>query len=227
MRVVCISDNHDQNLSTKFGTIPDGDVLVHVGDGSAVGREPARFTRVARNIRNAAGRKFKEILYVPGNHEPYALYHPDEIREIFANYGITMLHDEGITLGDGVTFWASGWLQPHIGFGGEYGGDFHKLWDTCPEHVDVLLTHQPPYSIMDKSGPDSPIPGDRIGSTTIYWEVFRRVRPRLHVFGHNHNEHGVMVIDGIVFVNAALCDDLNQPKFEPVVIDVDTSLNRP
>lgn len=223
MRIVCISDNHDQNLRSKFGTIPEGDLLVHTGDGSAVGNDESRFVRVGKNISHLG---FKKVLYVPGNHDHLAWSEPDLVRQALGRYGIQLLYDEGCEI-DGVTFWGSGWLQPKIGFHGEYGGSFHDLWDKCPTGVDVLLTHQPPYAILDASGPDSPIPGDRIGSTVIYWEVFRRIRPRVHIFGHNHSGHGIKEMDGITFVNAALCDDLNRPAYEPIVIDVDTSKKRP
>jgi len=52
---------------------------------------------------------------------------------------------------------------------GEYGDSFYKLWEKPPTGVDVLLTHQPPYGILDVSGPDGIIPGEHIGSTVIYW----------------------------------------------------------
>jgi Icc-related predicted phosphoesterase len=221
MRIVCISDNHDQNLSTKFA-IPEGDVLVHVGDGSAVGNKFDRFIRVGKNIGKVS-KNFKEVLYVPGNHDHLAWSEPDEVRRALAGFGIRTLFDEGVRVG-GVTFWGSGWLQPKIGFSGEYGGNFSELWDKCPAGVDVLLTHQPPYSIMDFS---KVLSNQNIGSTVIYWEVFRRIRPRFHVFGHNHSGHGVREIDGITFVNAALCNDQNQPAYEPIVIEVDVSKERP
>ena len=219
MRVVCISDNHDQNLRTKF-TIPNGDVLVHVGDGSAVGDKFNRFVRVGHNIANAAAGKFQRILYVPGNHDHLAWHASDDVRQALGRFGIITLFDETYEF-NGVSFYGSGWLQPKIGMPGEYGGDFHSLWEHgCPTNIDVLLTHQPPYDILDASGPDSPIPGEHIGSTVIYWEVFRRIRPRFHVFGHNHSGHGIKEIDGITFVNASLCDDLNRPCYEPIVFDI-------
>lgn len=219
MRVVCISDNHDQNLSTKFGTIPEGDVLVHVGDGSAVGDKFNRFVRVGHNIANAIAGKTQRVLYVPGNHDYLAWSAPDEVRQALGRFGIQVLFDEGYTF-NGVTFWGSGWLQPKIGMPGEYGDSFYKLWEKPPTGVDVLLTHQPPYGILDTAGPDGIIPGEHIGSTVIYWEVFRRIRPRFHVFGHNHSGHGVKEIDDITFINASLCNDLNRPCYEPIVIDI-------
>ena len=49
----------------------------------------------------------------------------------------------------------------------------------------------------------------------------RRVRPRLHVFGHIHEGYGREEADGTLFVNASTCDEDYRPVNPPVVVDLD------
>ena len=82
-----------------------------------------------------------------------------------------------------------------------------------PEDTDILVTHTPPYGILDRDG--SILYGSR--------ELLERVstiRPRLHLFGHIHKAHG-MTNDGMtVFSNAAIMDEgydsLNGPNLLPI-----------
>jgi Icc-related predicted phosphoesterase len=51
-----------------------------------------------------------------------------------------------------------------------------------------------------------------------------RIHPRLHVFGHVHEQYGWTYVNDIatpLFVNAALCNPNNQPETPPIVIDID------
>lgn len=213
MRIVCISDTHDQNLTTKF-IIPDGDILVHVGDLCAVGDEPKRFWKMG-NYMSRFPHPIK--LYVPGNHDRLAWDSPGEVRAIMRDYGVSALFAEGYEA-QGLKFWGCGWMQPTVNAKhSEYPGDFQELWERCPEGTDIVLSHQPPYGILDYSR----VSGEHIGSTVLYWQINRRIRPRYHIFGHNHSGHGVHEIAGIRFVNAALCDDENKPYQQPIVIEVD------
>jgi Icc-related predicted phosphoesterase len=53
--------------------------------------------------------------------------------------------------------------------------------------------------ILDRSSPSM----EHAGCPELL-EAIRRVRPKLHVFGHVHGGHGMVTIDETVFVNAAL-----------------------
>lgn len=139
MRLVLISDNHDQNLRTKWA-IPDGDVLVHIGDLVGVGDKIERFRRGVRNLRRFP---HTHKIYVPGNHDRLALTEPDVVRPLFEAAGIKFLLDESHRIGR-VTFWGSPWLNPRTGMFGEYQSDMGELWGRVPAGIDVLLTHVPP-----------------------------------------------------------------------------------
>lgn len=70
----------------------------------------------------------------------------------------------------------------------------------------VIITHDPPYDILDMS-----YFGSNAGIMELR-EAIERIKPALHVFGHIHESAGVMKHKGILFVNAAL------PEFRKAAI---------
>ena len=61
--------------------------------------------------------------------------------------------------------------------------------DPIPENTDILVTHGPPQGFHDEvdeaySGPQN------VGCPHLR-RAIERIRPRLHVFGHIHEGHGV------------------------------------
>ena len=88
-------------------------------------------------------------------------------------------------------------------------GHQEQIYAAIPEDTDVLVTHTPPYGILDRDG--SILYGSR--------ELLERVstiRPRLHLFGHIHKAHGTTNDGMTVFSNAAIMDEgydnLNAPN---------------
>jgi Icc-related predicted phosphoesterase len=74
-----------------------------------------------------------------------------------------------------------------------------ELFSRIPEDTDILITHGPPQGILDQSA----LEGKHQGCDQLLTAV-RRVRPRVHVFGHIHQHYGVVRSAGTLFVNAAL-----------------------
>ena len=92
-------------------------------------------------------------------------------------------------------------------------GKQEQLYAAIPEDTDVLVTHAPPYGILDRDG------SILYGSRELLEKV-RAIRPRLHLFGHIHKSHGT-TSDGVtVFSNAAIMDEgydsLNGPNMLPI-----------
>ena len=94
-------------------------------------------------------------------------------------------------------------------------GQQEQLYAAIPDDTDVLVTHTPPYGILDRAG------------TSLYGskELLERVstiRPRLHLFGHIHRAHGTTNDGMTVFSNAAIMDEgydsLNEPNVLPISV---------
>ena len=92
-----------------------------------------------------------------------------------------------------------------------------KVWSQIPTDTDILLTHGPPYGIMDlcKSG-------ESAGSATLLKQVLTRIKPIYHIFGHIHETYGEYQHPDIrtKFINASTCTYHYKPKNMPVVFEL-------
>ena len=189
--------------------IPAGDVLVHAGDMGRAGDEE-ELAEVARWLRSLPHR---HKVVVAGNHDFLFQTEPAKARELFA--GLTYLEDSGCTI-DGVTFWGSPWTPVFFdwAFMLPRESDLMKdKWALIPERLDVLITHGPPHGTLDDARTY------RGGGRHVGCEALRDrvavVKPRVHVFGHIHNNQGV--VEGET--RSVNCTT-NESELAPVVVDL-------
>jgi Icc-related predicted phosphoesterase len=114
-----------------------------------------------------------------------------------------------------------------------------ELSADIPAGLDVLITHGPPLGVLDTSVRHGGVPREApisIGSAALR-DRLRAMRPedrpRVHVFGHEHDARGV-VLDremGMVFVNAVAVNGdqtlvdrggryAMKEGFRPLVVDI-------
>lgn len=206
MRIVAISDTHGRHEEIK---LPEGDTLIHAGDMSIMGS----YFEILNFITWFQEQPFKNKILIAGNHDFYFERQPGQIPSMTQH--ITYLQDRFVEL-DGVRFYGSPWTPAFNGwaFNLERGSkELLQRWSNIPTSTDVLITHGPPYAILDKS------PDERIGCKDLLEAVWR-VRPKVHIFGHNHAGYGVYAEGQIVHYNVATCDLAYQPVNAPVVIDI-------
>lgn len=190
MRIVAVADTHAYHHDLA---VPDGDVFVHAGDLCRRGEDLAELREAADWLRALPHRT---KIVVAGNHDRMLEDRPDRARAVLAERGIRYLQDSGTEI-DGVTFWGSPW-QPAFNdwaFNLPRGRRLARKWALIPERVDVLITHGPPLGIGDAGAP----PG-RHGCADLLARV-RQVRPKVHLFGHIHQDGGLWHHDGTAFAN--------------------------
>ena len=78
-----------------------------------------------------------------------------------------------------------------------FSGRQTRNYADIPDNTDVLITHCPPYVVLDYDD------GINYGSTELLVRV-EEIKPQLHLFGHTHKQHGVEKHDSIVFSNGAI-----------------------
>jgi predicted phosphohydrolase len=210
MRVICISDTHSRHDDMQ---VPEGDLLLHAGDCSKLGtREQIEsFDRWLGTLPHP------HKVVIAGNHD-FAFEQDPEARSWITN--ATYLQDEGVEIG-GLFLWGSPW-QPRFfdwAFNLDRGEPLRRVWAKIPPKTDILLTHGPPYGILDAT-----FRGQLVGCEELL-EVIGRLRPRLHVFGHIHEAYGVRERqweDGRItrFVNASICTLSRQPSHRAVVVEL-------
>jgi predicted phosphohydrolase len=206
MRIVCVSDTHNQHGSLD---VPAGDVLVHAGDFSMAGRarEISAFDAWLGTLPHA------HKVVIAGNHDWLFQTDPDGARGLLTH--AQYLEDSG-TVVDGLRFWGSPW-QPWFldwAFNLRRGAEIAAKWALIPDRVDVLVTHGPPHGVRDRVED-----GDLVGCEELS-RALDRVRPRLHVFGHIHEGYGVTRRGNLTLVNASSCDVSYRPVNPPIVIDL-------
>ena len=206
MRLVIVSDTHGNSIDP-----PPGDLLVHCGDLTGRGT-PSELEGVEREFRRIEGRFTHGILFVAGNHDFLFEQDPARARSIVGTG--TYLNESAATIG-GVTFWGSPWTPQF--FEWAFMAEDEQLaarWDLIPRDTDVLITHGPPYGVLDKT-----YRGALAGSPTLRHAV-EAVKPTLHCFGHIHEAYGEEQIGGTHFINAAICNRANEVVNAAVVVEL-------
>jgi Icc-related predicted phosphoesterase len=206
VRIVLMGDTHGQHRTLH---VPDGDILIHAGD----------FTLFNQNrdlVRDFNLWLFKlphtRKYAIPGNHD-FKFADPKWRRLISA---ATLLLNEGIVR-DGIRIWGSPLTPSNFeSFGATSEADCGRIFSRIPAGTDLVITHGPPYGILDVAGS-----GNRHQGCTHMLAAIRRVRPALHVFGHIHESYGMASVDGTVFVNAALAGPGYRLVRQPIVIEYD------
>lgn len=207
LRLVCLSDLHSLNYAFR---VPDGDVLIIAGDICGYGTldEIKAFDAFLADLPH------KHKLLIAGNHDwPFARVNPSEAKLLVKN--AIYLMDSGIEI-EGIKFWGSPW-QPFFcnwAFNLPRGPELAKVWAKIPDDTDVLITHGPPYGVLDKI-----YNGERVGCQDLS-EALERVKPTVHVFGHIHEGYGVLERNGTTYVNASLCNQYYRMVNSPIVIDL-------
>lgn len=87
-------------------------------------------------------------------------------------------------------------------------------FSSIPHDVDILITHSPPWTILDRT-----IKGEQVGSTYLMGALFYCFRPKLWVFGHVHESYGKEIFKGsTICVNASHVNERYQPVNPPIRI---------
>lgn len=206
--VVVISDTHTFHNRV---VIPPGDILIHCGDFCSTGRlvEADAFAHWMSRQPHA------HKIVIAGNHD-ICLEHDRYLGyKLFEELGVTYLFDEETTA-CGLRFYGSPW-QPEFhdwAFNLPRGEKLREKWAKIPKGIDVLMTHGPPYGILDLA------PGDRVVGCEELIKVVMEIRPQLHAFGHIHEGYGKGDWDGITFANASICTGLYQPTNAPLTFNL-------
>lgn len=217
-RLVLMSDTHlihrTGSLLTPIPNVPDGDILVHAGDATFIG--DMREIQMFNTWFSAFPHKHK--VFVAGNHDWDFQKRPQTARRQLHS-DITYLEDSACEI-MGLGFYGAPW-QPEFqdwAFNLPRGGShLCDKWSRIPTGVDVLVTHGPPYGILDLTPH-----GEHVGCELLAKVVTGRVEPRLHVFGHVHGPGGTQrKIGKTLFVNAAILDEGYRYANDPVVVDLE------
>jgi Icc-related predicted phosphoesterase len=216
VRVVVISDTHGLHEGL---TMPRGDVLIVCGDFTMMG-SLSEISKFGAWLRRQTS--FRHRIVVAGNHD--LMFERERymaISTLVAGGAATYLEDEE-TVADGLRIYGSPWTPLFMDWAFmRRSEDLVETWGRIPEGLDVLVTHGPPRGIMDRLAENGSEPHADVGCTALRDRLFAMERPpRVHVFGHIHEGHGVKVVGPTKFVNASVLDEYYHLAHPPVVFDI-------
>jgi len=203
LKVVCLSDTHELHRNVA---VPDGDLLIHAGDITFFSQRPSVLVDFNDWL---AELPHKHKVVIPGNHD--TLLEEEENRRMITNAHV--LINSGVTLGV-FKIWGSPTMPLASGaFATPHATDRAEIWSRIPSDTDFLVTHIPPAGILDRARGTSHGAGCQ-----ALRESYRRIHPRLHVFGHVHSAAGIHHTARTLFVNASLAGEFGNLDREPVVL---------
>jgi Icc-related predicted phosphoesterase len=224
IKLLFISDTHTmhEGLANKF-PLPAADFLIHAGDITGRGSEHTirKFLKWFGELR-----LYEHKIFIAGNHDWLFESSPGFARKLVKEYAnrykdrgeIIYLEDSGVERW-GLNFWGSPVTRPFYDWA--FNRPESKLaqhWSAIPDDTDVLITHDPPYMIMDYSFSGSE---EHCGSPSLWTEITKRIKPKVHVFGHIHEQYGIKVIGETTFINASNLDGAYDIVNPPVLLEID------
>ncbi len=200
MRIVVISDVHEQ---WKDLVIPECDLLISAGDYSYRGEK-----HIVESFHKwLSVQPAIQIISLQGNHEIWVSKNFKAAKEIVHHISpkIKFVEDDSFFI-DGLKFYCSS-ITPKFG-PWAYGYDKNQLkehWSFIPEDTQVLVTHGPSYGVLDC------VAGRILGDPYLRLAIAELRSIKLHVFGHIHDSSGIVEIDGVTYINAAICNEEYKP----------------
>jgi len=226
MRITHISDTHNKHNQLN-GLLPGGDLLIHSGDISSLGRksEVERFVKWFNDIDN-----YTNKIFIAGNHDMTfdrekllrdKLAHfegrteydtecaegkPDWLKELLGIHlrpNVSYLENSDVSI-DGIKIWGSP-ITPSFGYGWAFnkdrGYDINEVWNQIPNDTDIVITHGPIHSYCDRTDRG----GLNVGCEQLYHRL-NEVKPQLHFSGHIHEAYGYRHTNWGYAFNGCNCD---------------------
>ena len=92
-------------------------------------------------------------------------------------------------------------------------------WNLIPDDIDILVTHSPPYGILDETYDPVARLFKQCGSKSLLKRVCE-IKPKLHVFGHIHEGYGEVLAEwqhpNTKFINASYVNEHYEPVNKPI-----------
>lgn len=194
MKITTISDTHGLHHQIH---LPGGDILIHAGD--VCNRGNAAEALDFMNWFSNQNYTFK--IFIAGNHDFYFEYEQNTTIKSLLPENVFYLNDSGIAI-EGISFWGSP-ITPefhNLAFNRKRGVAIAKHWDLIPHNTNVLITHGPPYGILDRTFQNL-----NAGCINLLTKI-EETNPQYHIFGHIHEGFGLSKKDQTTFINAASID---------------------
>ena len=211
MKIKVISDTHNDHSILKSIDL-ESDILIHCGDFGTKGN----FTEAQNFLYWFVKQPAKYKILVPGNHDKKIKTH-SELQSLSQDLGIHLLMNREISI-KGLKIYGAHYV-PYVTakIGYTDSSEVRKeKWKDIPKNLDILITHGPPFGILDINKH-----GQHIGCDELLLKV-KEQKPKYHVFGHLHEMGGLETqVFNTIFLNCANKDEnYLMSRIKPMEIDL-------
>ena len=197
MLILHLSDTHSKHHELR--NLPPADIIIHSGDISFAGSE----NEVMDFIEWFGALPYKYKIFIAGNHD-FCLF---EANIDVVPQNCFYLCNSSVTI-QGIKFYGAPMFMEDV-MSGDYDANLQKI----PIDTNVLVTHQPPYSILDYSG------NINYGDRNLL-QIVLKSKPKYHLFGHIHGAYGIEKSEDTTFVNAAILSENYELMYEPILLKI-------
>ena len=200
-------------LGCMHGHYPElerGDLLILTGDFTAnnsVSAEISFFMWLKKQ-------KYKKKILISGNHDNEMPKNHKESEDYI------YLCDSGLEF-EGLKIWGSPWslwfdgINPHCTAFTGTEEDLDKKFSLIPYDIDILITHSPPFGILDLTARSK----QNVGSKALL-KQYDRIKPKLHLFSHIHEGWGYRDKFFTEFFNCSIMNEDYEAINEPFDIEI-------
>lgn len=220
MKIVAISDTHNYHkLLSTMDWLPPADLLIHGGDICSRGNrlEVQDFLDWFFRLD-----QYKYKVFIAGNHDKCLEQYPLMLKNTIFPEGVHYLNDSGVEI-EGIKIWGSP-IQPWFynwAFNRQRGADIKKHWDLIPNDTQILVTHGPPFKILDEVLRWNPAnPSKNVGCEDLSKKIEELNDLKVHIFGHIHEAYGEENINGVKYLNASVLDSYYDLVNKPHVFEI-------
>lgn len=209
MIIDCISDLHGY-----YPKLEGGDLLIVAGDLTARDSE----NELALFDYWLSSQKYSAKIVIAGNHDNVL-----KEKRLKLQFG-TYFEDSGCSF-NGFNMWGTPWslwfpgINPRCTAFTGSEEDLAEKHALIPDDTDILISHSPMYGILDQAAH-----GYLCGSRSLR-DAVDRVKPRLLVCGHIHEQGGKQLMykhsgPNTWCVNASYVNERYEPVNKPIRIEL-------
>ncbi len=225
MKLITLSDTHGHHgeitpdIYKLLTDHPDIDLIIHAGDGSNSKDLALNSGQLHEFLEWYQSLPIKVKIFTGGNHDMSLEAGLIDKKQY---PGVTFLLHDSVRLEDGVRIFGSPYTPRFHDWAYNVDRDrLHRYWEIVPEDTDILVTHGPPKYILDTSR------GESHGDLSLFKHVTKRIKPKLHIFGHFHDEDGHInsgerKLNGLHtrFINACIVNLRHQVVNSPILVEI-------
>lgn len=197
----------------------EADIIICSGDISMGGTE----YEIEKFLSWYSKLPYPHKILIAGNHDKLFEFQRGIAQELIKKFpNIIYLESAEVIINDIKIYGEP--RQPRFGYNWAFNVDrgdaIKKYWDAIPDDTEILITHGPPYEILDMT-----YRGGVVGCVDLMNRIKELKSLKLCIFGHIHEDAGYLFKDGVHFVNASVLNLNYQLQNKPQIFEIDENKN--